>query len=65
VQRLQAAEPPLTKPLSDSISAEEYSTAGKVKALVDSRTFTLQSVSEAHDLIEQRRANGKLVLEID
>jgi NADPH:quinone reductase len=39
--------------------------AGKVKALVDSRTFTLQSVSEAHALVDQRAANGKLVVDID
>jgi len=37
---------------------------GKLRALLDSRTFTLQTVAEAHELTGQRKAQGKLVVEI-
>jgi NADPH2:quinone reductase len=37
---------------------------GQLRAQLDSRTFTLQDAAVTHELIEQRRANGKLVVEI-
>lgn len=39
--------------------------AGKVFPRVDPRTFTLDTAASAHQLIETRKANGKLVIEID
>jgi NADPH2:quinone reductase len=45
--------------------ATRLAEAGKLRPLVDSRKFTLQSVSEAYALIEARRADGKLVVDID
>jgi len=39
--------------------------SGRVKPLLDSRRFTLESTADAYELIEQRGARGKLVVEID
>lgn len=39
--------------------------AGKLRPMLDSRTFTLKNAAAAHDLIEPRQAKGKLVVEID
>lgn len=46
-------------------AAGELVEATKLRAPLDRRMFTLQSAAEAHGLIEQRRADGKLVVEID
>jgi NADPH:quinone reductase len=39
--------------------------AGKVVPKVDGRRFTFANASVTHDLIENRQANGKLVIDID
>jgi NADPH:quinone reductase-like Zn-dependent oxidoreductase len=39
--------------------------AGKVLPRLDPRTFTLDTVAKAHELIESRKANGKLVVDVD
>lgn len=38
--------------------------AGKVSPRVDPRKFTLATASDAHELLENRKANGKLVVEV-
>lgn len=38
--------------------------AGQIKPLLDPRRFTLDSTAEAHRLIENRGANGKIVIDI-
>ncbi|MET3855327.1 zinc-dependent alcohol dehydrogenase family protein [Rhizobium sp. OAE497] len=38
--------------------------AGKVSPRVDPRKFTLATASDAHELLETRKANGKLVIEV-
>jgi hypothetical protein len=40
-------------------AAPDLMAAGRLQAPLDPRRFTLQRVLEAHELIEQRRANGK------
>jgi NADPH2:quinone reductase len=44
--------------------ATRLATAGKLWPRLDSRTFTPANVVEAYELIEQRKARGKLVVEI-
>jgi NADPH:quinone reductase len=39
--------------------------SGKVKPRLDARSFTLQNVAEAYDVIERRHAHGKVVVDID
>ncbi|MGH0359535.1 zinc-dependent alcohol dehydrogenase family protein [Sinorhizobium meliloti] len=39
--------------------------AGKVSPRLDPRTFTLETAANAHELIENRKANGKLVVDVD
>lgn len=39
--------------------------AGKVSPRLDPRTFTLETATSAHELIETRKANGKLVVDVD
>lgn len=39
--------------------------AGKVSPRLDPRTFTLETATNAHELIETRKANGKLVVDVD
>ncbi|MGO6899842.1 zinc-binding dehydrogenase, partial [Rhizobium ruizarguesonis] len=39
--------------------------AGKVMPKLDPRSFTFADTDEAHRLIEDRQADGKLVVEID
>ncbi|CAN7766277.1 quinone oxidoreductase [Ensifer sp. Root142] len=39
--------------------------AGKVSPRLDPRTFTLETAASAHELIETRKANGKLVVDLD
>jgi len=39
--------------------------AGKVMPKLDPRRFTLADTDEAHRLIDDRQADGKLVVEID
>lgn len=39
--------------------------AGKVSPRLDPRTFTLETAASAHELIETRKANGKLVVALD
>lgn len=39
--------------------------AGKVSPRLDPRKFTLETAANAHELIETRKANGKLVVELD
>jgi NADPH:quinone reductase len=46
-------------------AATDLVEAGSLRAPLDPRTFTLQRAAQAHELIEQRRADGKLVVEID
>jgi NADPH2:quinone reductase len=46
-------------------AAADLVEGGSLKVRLDPRTFTLQRAAEAHELIEQRRADGKLVVEID
>lgn len=38
--------------------------AGKVSPRVDPRRFTLDTAASAHELLETRKANGKLVIEV-
>ncbi len=38
--------------------------AGKVSPRVDPRKFTLATASDAHERLENRKANGKLVIEV-
>jgi NADPH2:quinone reductase len=38
--------------------------AGKITPFVDARRFDLDTVAEAHDLIERREAQGKVVIDI-
>jgi NADPH:quinone reductase len=38
--------------------------AGRLRALLDPRKFTLQTAAQAHELIEQRKAQGKLIVDI-
>ena len=38
--------------------------AGKLKPLVDERRFTLETVMEAHALVESGKAMGKVVVEV-
>lgn len=44
--------------------ASKLAAAGKLKPLVDERRFILETVEEAYKLQEERRANGKLVVEV-
>ena len=44
--------------------AARLAQAGKLRPLLDSRAFTLANVLDAYALIEQRKARGKLVVEI-
>ena len=43
--------------------ASRLATAGKLRPMLDARTFTVDNVLEAYELIEQRKARGKLVVE--
>ena len=42
----------------------ELADAGAIAPRVDDRTFTLDSVDEAHDVVEQGTANGKVVIDL-
>ena len=44
--------------------ATRLAEAGQIKPLLDPRRFTLDSAAEAHRLIENRSANGKIVIDI-
>lgn len=44
--------------------ATRLAEAGQIKPLLDARRFTLESADEAHRLIENRSANGKIVIDI-
>ena len=44
--------------------ATRLAEAGKLKPLLDPRSFTLETVGDAYALIEQRQAQGKLVVSI-
>lgn len=45
--------------------ASRYADAGQLRVLLDSRRFTLNEVQVAHQLLEQRQAQGKLVIDIE
>lgn len=45
--------------------ATRLAEAGMIKPLLDARTFNLETVGDAYALIEQRQAQGKLVVDID
>lgn len=44
--------------------ATRLAAAGKLRPVLDSRTFTVANAQEAYELIEQRKTRGKLVVEI-
>lgn len=44
--------------------ATKLAEAGKLKPLVDERSFTLETVEAAYQLMEERSANGKLVVTV-
>ncbi|WP_208644774.1 zinc-dependent alcohol dehydrogenase family protein [Mucilaginibacter kameinonensis] len=44
--------------------ATKLSEAGKLVPLVDERKFTLATGSQAHDILENGKANGKLVIDV-
>jgi NADPH2:quinone reductase len=45
--------------------ATRLAESGKLKPIVDSRQFDLDSVGDAYALIENREAQGKVVVSID
>jgi NADPH2:quinone reductase len=44
--------------------AAKLAEAGKLKPLVDERDFSLEKVEDAYQLMEEKRANGKLVVTV-
>ncbi|UOE49527.1 zinc-dependent alcohol dehydrogenase family protein [Mucilaginibacter sp. SMC90] len=45
-------------------AATKLAEAGKIVPLVDERSFTLATANEAHDILENGKANGKLVIDV-
>lgn len=44
--------------------ATKLAEAGKIVPLVDERTFTLATANQAHEILENGKANGKLVIDV-
>jgi len=44
--------------------ATKLAEAGKIVPLVDERTFTLATANQAHEILENGKTNGKLVIDV-
>jgi NADPH:quinone reductase-like Zn-dependent oxidoreductase len=44
--------------------ATKLAEAGKIVPLVDERSFTLSTANEAHDILENGKSVGKLVVDV-